>query len=100
MARGSRDAAAISMRQTWELEVDWQSEAGCRGSDANLFFSPTHMESKEERHAREARAKSICSDCSVRRQCLEFALATREPHGIWGGLNELERRHAMARQAV
>ena len=100
MAHRTRDAAAISMRQTWELEVNWQSDARCRGSDANLFFSPTHMESKEERHAREGRAKVICSDCAVRRQCLDFALATRESHGIWGGLNELERRHAMARQAV
>ena len=100
MARGSRDAAAISMRQTWELGVTWQSDAGCRGSDANLFFSPTHMESKEERQSREVRAKLICSECTVRRQCLDFALATREPHGIWGGLNELERRHAAARQAV
>jgi hypothetical protein len=36
----------------------------------------------------------------VRRACLTFALATREPHGIWGGLNELERRHAAERTAV
>jgi len=94
------NASAIAMRQTWDLEVDWQSDAGCRGSDANLFFSPTHLESKEERHLREARAKSICLNCKVREACLSFALATRESHGIWGGLNELERRHALAKKAV
>jgi WhiB family transcriptional regulator, redox-sensing transcriptional regulator len=82
------------MRQTWDHELVWQSKAGCRGSDANLFFSPTHLETKDERQAREMAAKAICSDCAVRRPCLEFALMTREPHGIWGGLNELERRHA------
>jgi WhiB family redox-sensing transcriptional regulator len=100
VARISRDVAAISMRHTWDIEVDWQADARCRGSDANLFFSPTHLESKEERQQREGRAKSICSACTVRRRCLEFAIATRESHGIWGGMNELERRHAVARQAV
>ena len=99
MARQGRDVAAISMRQTWDLEVDWQTEARCRGSDANLFFAPTHLESREERLAREARAKSVCSECVVRKQCLDFAIATREPHGIWGGMNEVEPRHAIARQA-
>ncbi len=88
------------MRPTWDLNLTWQSGAGCRGSDANLFFAPTHAESKEERTARETRAKAICSECSVRLACLDFALATRESHGIWGGLNELERRHAIERKAV
>ena len=95
MARRSEPAAAKPMRQTWDLDLGWQSQAGCRGSDANLFFSPIHLETKEERHHREDQAKSICSDCAVRTRCLEFALVTRETHGIWGGLNELERRHAV-----
>ncbi|HVJ98866.1 MAG TPA: WhiB family transcriptional regulator, partial [Acidimicrobiia bacterium] len=30
----------------------------------------------------------ICGDCSVQRDCLNFALRVREPHGIWGGLTE------------
>ena len=85
------------MRPTWDLNLTWQSDASCRGSDANLFFSPTHVESKEERTARETRAKAICSECPVRVACLDFALMTRESHGIWGGLNELERRHAIER---
>ena len=100
MARKSSIAAATAMRQTWDLDITWQFDASCRGSDANLFFSPTHLESKEERDQREARAKVICAVCKVRSRCLEFALATRETHGIWGGLNELERRHALARKAV
>ena len=88
------------MRPTWDHDLNWQNEAGCRGSDANLFFSPTHVETKDERVARESRAKAICAECSVRRACLDFAIVTREPHGIWGGLNELERRHASQRTAV
>jgi len=25
-------------------------------------------------------------------ECLEYAIKIREHHGIWGGLNEMERR--------
>lgn len=96
----TRPGAAGQMRPTWDQDLDWQSDAACRGSDANVFFSPTHVESKEERVSRESRAKSICSACPVRRECLDFAVVTRETHGIWGGLNELERRHVAERTAV
>lgn len=99
MSRGRPGASVTSMRSTWEIDVGWQLRAGCRGSDANLFFGPTHLESKEERLAREAQAKALCSECPVRRECLDFALATRESYGIWGGLNETERRDLLARRA-
>ena len=92
--RRSSAAVAVS-RQTWDEDVDWQTNAACRGADANLFFAPTHQETKEERTAREAQAKSVCARCPVREQCLSFALTTREPHGIWGGLNETERRRIL-----
>jgi WhiB family redox-sensing transcriptional regulator len=36
----------------------------------------------------------------VRQPCLEYALATREAHGVWGGLNETERRTLLKRQAL
>jgi hypothetical protein len=31
----------------------------------------------------------------VKRPCLEYALSIREPHGIWGGKNEAERRQLL-----
>jgi WhiB family redox-sensing transcriptional regulator len=37
-------------------------------------------------------AKRICASCAVREECLEAALARHESYGIWGGLNEFERR--------
>ena len=39
-----------------------------------------------------AQAKAICARCRVRPECLRFALATREAHGVWGGTSEEERR--------
>jgi WhiB family transcriptional regulator, redox-sensing transcriptional regulator len=77
-------------------EHRWQRGAACRGPQSIMFFPPSHFERKEEREQREAHAKSICADCHVRSDCLEFALRIREPHGIWGGLNESERRPLFA----
>jgi WhiB family redox-sensing transcriptional regulator len=72
--------------------VDWSDAAACRGSEGALFFSPDVSERKEERHEREFLAKRLCANCPVRADCLEAALARHETYGIWGGLNELERR--------
>jgi WhiB family redox-sensing transcriptional regulator len=48
-----------------------------RGSLNALFFS--------ERTADVARAKAICSRCTVRDLCLAAAISRREPCGVWGG---------------
>ena len=64
-----------------------------------MFFPPPQFERKDDKLQRERRAKEICTTCSVRRECLDYALAIREPHGIWGGLNELERKQLLAQQA-
>jgi WhiB family transcriptional regulator, redox-sensing transcriptional regulator len=76
----------------------WQAKAACRGPQSSVFFPPSHFERKDEKEARETRAKAICAICPVRRSCLDYALRIREPHGIWGGLNEVERKLVLARQ--
>lgn len=70
----------------------WQVRAACRGPQAAVFFPPPQFERKADRLERERRAKQICTECVVRGECLEYSLQIREPHGIWGGLNESERR--------
>ena len=60
---------------------------------------PNYFERREEKNAREAVAKSFCARCPVRDVCLEYALASREAHGIWGGLNEMERRRLLRERA-
>jgi WhiB family redox-sensing transcriptional regulator len=72
--------------------LEWGDAAACRGSEGSLFFSPDVTERKEERHEREYLAKRLCANCPVRVECLEAALERHESYGIWGGLNELERR--------
>jgi len=75
----------------------WQARAACRGPHAVVFFPPSHVERKEERLIRERSAKAICRSCGVRPDCLEYAIRIREPHGIWGGLNEAERKQLLDR---
>ena len=85
----------MSAQTTEEL---WQIKAACRGPQAAVFFPPTSVERKDEKEEREARAKAICATCPVRKPCLDYAIRIREPHGIWGGLNELERKQLLSRR--
>ena len=80
-----------------QVEELWQVRASCRGPQAAIFFPPSHFERKEDKEARERRAKAICQSCPVRKPCLEYALGIKEPHGIWGGLNEMERKLLLAK---
>jgi WhiB family transcriptional regulator, redox-sensing transcriptional regulator len=77
---------------------EWQQHGLCRAHDGRVFFPPTHFEPKPEREAREAKAKAICAKCPVRQPCLEWALNTQEPYGVWGGYSELERKQILARK--
>ena len=70
----------------------WQVKAACRGPQATVFFPPSTFERKDEKLERERRAKAICATCAVKQPCLEYAMRIREPHGIWGGLSESERK--------
>ena len=67
----------------------WRSIGLCRGSDTMVFYPPSDDDSLAEE------AKTICSMCAVRKPCLEFALTSREKHGVWGGLTERERRRVL-----
>jgi len=71
---------------------DWANDAACKGSEAALFYSADSAERKEDRVEREQLAKRICAGCMVREECLRAALDRHESYGIWGGLNEFERR--------
>jgi WhiB family redox-sensing transcriptional regulator len=69
--------------------MDWRNDAACRDNDPDLFF-PIGSTGPAVEQADEA--KKVCMTCDVREQCLEFALASNQDAGIWGGLTEDERR--------
>ena len=67
----------------------WVHRARCKDEDPELFFpvgttGPAAIQTE--------RAKAICAQCEVRPECLEWAMATGQDAGVWGGLSEDERR--------
>lgn len=74
----------IEALQAGGVDLAWQDFANCRGADPDLFFP--------ERGASTRVAKQICRECSVRAECLEFAIVSSEKFGIWGAMSERERR--------
>jgi WhiB family redox-sensing transcriptional regulator len=72
-------------------QPDWQERALCAQTDPDLFFPETGGSARE--------AKQICRLCEVRTPCLDYALATGERFGIYGGLSERERRCLKRRAA-
>lgn len=80
-----------------EGDWDWQMRAACRGIDTSTFFHPEN-ERGPSRVRREMRAKAVCSSCTVVDNCLKWALAAREPYGVWGGLSVEEREALLTLQ--
>lgn len=67
---------------------DWTFSAACGSAEADLFF-PISASFRNLTQVTEA--KALCDICLVRRECLDFAVRTRQMHGIWGGMTEEER---------
>ena len=61
-------------------------DAACASADPDLFFP------RDQRDPRNSEAKRVCARCPVKGECLEYSFATREEFGIWGGVDEWERR--------
>lgn len=62
----------------------FQDNANCLEADTKIFFS--ELKSKVEK------AKAFCNACSVKQECLDFALDLNIEYGTYGGLTESERK--------
>ena len=71
-------------------EIDFFEDAACQGADTTVFFPVSDTFAGE--------AKAICATCPVAEQCLEYAVATHQPDGVWGGLTALERHRLVRRR--
>lgn len=94
-ARYDLVAAALSISDG-TANGDWRDYAACDPSNADLFFP----ESSGIPHDVDiAAAKRICKRCPVQAQCLAYAMEHDERTGVWGGLDENERRMLRQRAA-
>src|SRR3984957_9726349 len=82
------------MELMWNRTVDWDTDdwrrsAACRNTEPDLFFPVgTTGPAVDQIEA----AKRVCNSCDALEPCLDFALATNQESGVWGGTSEEERR--------
>lgn len=82
---------SCSVPDTATRTTDWLADAACKDAEDAMF--PGSLEDDI------AHAKSFCRRCTVVERCLQWALATGEEHGVYGGLTETERR-TLSRQTA
>jgi WhiB family redox-sensing transcriptional regulator len=88
------DVLKLGVAKAYGSEIDgdplaWQEDALCAQTDPEAFFPEKGGSTRD--------AKRICAQCTVRAECLEYALKNDERFGIWGGLSERERRRLRRR---
>ena len=71
-------------------EYAWMLHARCRGVSPTEFFPSDGLGVEA--------AQRVCAGCTVRAECLEYALEHRIEHGVWGGASERERRRILRRR--
>ena len=77
------------MTTSLNLPGDWRFHGICR-DEPEAWFPGSNDE------AGIAAAKKDCATCPVIAQCREWALDTKEPHGVWGGMSERDRAAKLA----
>lgn len=82
-------AAGDGRRRKRVVAMDWRKDAACIGEDPELFFP---VGSTGPAIEQVERAKAVCRTCPVLDRCLEWALASNQDSGVWGGMSEDERR--------
>lgn len=75
-------------------DIGWHSRARCAENTEEakaikpFFFSAAADEQQ--------RARTFCFGCSVRSECLKWALDTKQLWGVWGGRTEDDIRRALS----
>lgn len=64
----------------------WFTRKSCTREDGHLFFPERNQAWKV------AKAKAICRECPVRRQCLEYSFENDFEFGTFGGVSTKERQ--------
>jgi len=72
------------------MDTQWMADGKCRDVPPAVFFPSDGLGVQA--------AQKICAECLVTEACLEYALANRIDHGVWGGCSERERRRILRRR--
>lgn len=77
--------------------MNWSDRAACLGAEPDLFFP---VGNSGVAVSDTAAAKAICSSCPVIGECRSYAFHSRQAFGVWGGMDEDERRVAFAAEPL
>ena len=72
------------------MDNEWMARGNCSFEPPATFF-PSDGVGVEV-------AKRICETCPSKEPCLEYALAHRIDHGVWGGTSERQRRRILKKR--
>lgn len=75
-----------------DADETWRAKSLCNQANSETFFPDVRAKTQAKA------AKVICGRCTVAPQCLEFALATGERFGVWGGTTPVERQEIRRRR--
>lgn len=79
------DSTGLAFATSSQSGAVWRSRAACLGLNDLFFAGKGHHEESQV-------AYSVCDTCPVTAECLDYAVTNRITEGVWGGLNERERR--------
>ncbi|MDA8267759.1 MAG: WhiB family transcriptional regulator [Actinomycetota bacterium] len=74
------------------MDTHWMRRGRCKDMDPAIFFPNDGVGVQV--------AQRICAECSVRAECLDYALDNRVDHGVWGGASERERRRLLRQRRL
>lgn len=77
-------------------KYDWTSRARCK-NQTSVMFPKGHKDISYIQGARE-----MCANCTVRKNCLEYALEfpAADMHGVWAGLTSRQLAAEQKRRGV
>ncbi len=86
----------------YQISHQWRLRAACRGHDPMDFVPPFGVGKGAggftmSTRNRVRRAKAVCKDCTVTKECVAFANATETREGVWGGSYRARRNSLSSR---
>lgn len=77
----------------------WRDHANCRTLGTTDFFITASSNSRAV-NKKISEVVALCDACSVRGECLRFAIDNNIIYGIWGGMTATQRKRYLTEVSV
>ena len=83
-----------------ELVAEQQPVVECTDMPSAYFFADPLDEEEPFGRSERAIAISACKRCPIQRECLEYAMETKQQYGIWGSYVPQQREAIRIRREL